>query len=215
MTVETGVLWRVGYHESPLDFAPPEMYAFNHRFDDVDKRFRTLYVASHPETCLREMLADFRPNVAAIQRFVERYGPEAADDIPSQPITAKWRQLNVLAPVALDVSGHIVDLTDVPTRHAIERAHADLLAAHDLSHLDLHEITTSRRPVTQTIAGALYDQGAAAVRFPSKLDGQDCIALFEGRGQLHLAGDILTFTDPAPTALLTVADEWALTIETV
>lgn len=213
MTVETGALWRVGYHETPLDFAPRELYAFNHRFDDAAKRFRTLYVARWPETCLREMLADFRPNTVAIQRFIERYGPHAAADIPSEPVTAKWRQLNVLAPVTLDLCGHIVDLTDPSSRYVIERAHVDLLAAHDLAHLDLHEITTSRRRVTQTVAGWLYDQGAAGVRFPSKLDGRECFALFEGRGFLRQAGPIQTLTDPAPAAFITVTTEWELAVE--
>jgi hypothetical protein len=73
-------LWRVGYHLDPLGFTPHELYGFNHRFDDIQRRFRTLYFAELPETCLREVLADFRPNLAARQRHIERYGPEAAED---------------------------------------------------------------------------------------------------------------------------------------
>jgi hypothetical protein len=72
-------LWRVGYHLDPLGFTPHELYGFNHRFDDIQRRFRTLYFAELPETCLREVLADFRPNLAA-QRHIERYEPEAAQD---------------------------------------------------------------------------------------------------------------------------------------
>jgi hypothetical protein len=121
------------------------------------------------ETCLREMLGDYRPNAGAVQRFIERYGPEAAADVPSEPVTAKWRQQNVLVPAVLGLNGHIVDLTDSPTRRVIEIAHADLLVEHQLAHVDLHEITTSRRVVTQIIAGYLYDRGAAAVKFASKV----------------------------------------------
>ena len=64
----------------------------------------------------------------------------------------------------LELDGPLVDLTDVPTRQEIERRHVELLVAHGLEHLDLHEITTKRRAVTQTIAADLYDRGAAAVR---------------------------------------------------
>ena len=40
-----------------------------------------------------------------------------------------------------------------------------MLLEHGLQHLDLHEITTSRSAVTQTIAADLYDRDAtAAVR---------------------------------------------------
>jgi hypothetical protein len=79
--------------------------------------------------------------------------------------------------------------------------------------LDLHEITAKRRAVTQTIAADLYDRGAAAVRFPSRLDGLACIALFEDRGEVHAAGDPIALTDPAPAPLITVTADWKLELE--
>jgi RES domain len=84
-----------------------------------------------------------------------------------------------------------------------------------MQHLDLHEITTARRVVTQTIARDLYDDGVAAIRFPSHLDGNPCIAVFEGRGELHLDGVILALTDPAPQQLVAVATAWHLTLAPV
>ncbi|MCV7029238.1 RES family NAD+ phosphorylase [Mycobacterium sherrisii] len=206
-------LWRVGYHASPLDFAPRHLYGFSHRFDDIEHRFRTLYLAESELTCLREVLADFRPNVAARQRHVERYGPAAAADFATAPVTAKWRQENVLVRAKLELEGPVVDLTKARTRHQIEQRHATLLVGHGLKHLDLHEITTRRRIVTQTIAGDLFDTGVAAVRFPSSLDGKPCVALFEGRGDAHPAGNVVTLTDPPPVSLLTVASEWHLDLE--
>jgi hypothetical protein len=82
-----------------------------------------------------------------------------------------------------------------------------------MRHLDLHEITTSRRVVTQTVAGAVYDDGAAAIRFPSCLDGNPCVAIFEGRGALELAGEIVPLIDPPPTALLKVVAPWRLDLQ--
>ena len=82
-------LWRVGYHADPLGFTPGELYEFSHRFDDIHRRFRTLYCAELPETCLREVLADFRPDLGAMRRHVERYGPEAAQDFTPTPVTAR------------------------------------------------------------------------------------------------------------------------------
>jgi hypothetical protein len=67
----------------------------------------------------------------------------------------------------------------------------DLLVEHGLKHLDLHEITTSRRVVTQTIAADLFDRGASAVRFPSRRDGGACVALFEGRGTVAATDDVI------------------------
>jgi hypothetical protein len=152
-TPEEGrTLWRIGYYADPLGFTSREMYQFSHRFDDIRRRFRTLYCAELPETCLREVLADFRPNLGAMRRHVERYGPEAAEDFTPAPVTARWRAQHVLVPVVVRLDGPLVDLTDVPTRQAIEERHVELLVEHDVEHLDLHEITTSRRAITQTIA---------------------------------------------------------------
>jgi RES domain len=208
-----GPLWRVGYHRAPVDFTPLDLYGFSHRFDDVDQRFRTLYVAEFEVTGLREVLADFRPNLAARQRHIERYGPEAADDFPVAPVTAKWRRENVLVQARLELDGPVVDLFDADTRQELEDRHAALLVEYGLEHLDLSEITTKRRKVTQTIAGDLYDRGAAAVQFPSRLDGKVCVVLFEGRGAVHQVGDVVALTDPPPDALLTVTDEWKLKMQ--
>ena len=175
-------LWCVGYHLDPLGFTPRELYGFNHRFDDIHRRFRTLYFADLPETCLREVLADFRPNLGARQRHIERYGPDAAQDFADMPVTAQWRVQHVLVAAVVRLDGPAIDLTDVAIRQEVEDRHVELLLDYGLRHLDLHEITTSRRPVTQTTAAELFDRGAAAIRFPSRLDGNACVALFEGRG---------------------------------
>jgi hypothetical protein len=92
------------------------LYGFSHRFDDIKRRFRTLYLAELDVTCLREVLADFRPNLAAHHRHIERYGPEAVSDFVTEPVTAKWRQENVLVPATLALDGPVVDLMDIGTR---------------------------------------------------------------------------------------------------
>jgi hypothetical protein len=104
-------------------------------------------------------------------------------------------------------------LTDLAQRRGIEESHSGLLLEHGMQHLDLHEITTGRRVVTQTIAGGLYDEGVAAIRFPSHLDGNPCVAVFEGRGELDHQGPIAALTDPAPETLLEVAAAWDLTLQ--
>ncbi|HKS90605.1 MAG TPA: hypothetical protein VJQ83_01655, partial [Tepidiformaceae bacterium] len=104
-------------------------------------------------------------------------------------------------------------LTDVSTRQKIEERHVELLVEHGLEHLDLLEITTSRRVITQTIAADLFDRGASTVRFPSRLDGNPCVALFEKRGTVIAAGDPVPLTDPPPEALTAVAETWGLVLD--
>jgi hypothetical protein len=54
--------------------------------------------------------------------------------------------------------------------------------------------------------------GAAAIRFPSRLDGNPCFAIFEDRGGLTQAGDAIALSDPAPSALVNVCAAWKLTM---
>ena len=207
------VYWRVGYHGDPLGFVPSEICEWSHRFDDLRRRFRTVYVAELAETCLREVLADFRPNLSAIRRFQQEMGTEAEHELAAQPITAAWRREHILASLRLRLDGPICDLTDVPQRQKVEERHVDLLLEHDMRHLDLHEITTSRRIVTQAVAAGIYDDGAAAIRFPSSLDGNPCVAVFEGRGEFDPIDEAVPLTDPPPTALLKVSVPWHLDLQ--
>jgi hypothetical protein len=72
-------------------FTPLALCWWAHRFDDPDHRFRSVYFAELPETALREVLADYRPNAAAVARYVDIFGPDAAGDVPGQSVTAAWR----------------------------------------------------------------------------------------------------------------------------
>ena len=204
-------LWRAGHYTDPLGFVPHERCSWGHRFDDVQREYRTLYCASTPETALREVLADLRPNAAVIAKHLKKYGAAAASSLPKAAITEKWRQDNVLVPCTMTYEGQLLDLTDMNDRRAIERRHAQLLAEHGMSNLDMHEITTRRRIVTQTIGTDAYDNlDVAAIRFASSRDGHACFALFEGRAELEAAGSPIALTDPPPEPLVTVATDWGL-----
>jgi hypothetical protein len=80
------------HHGDPLGFVPSEICEWSHRFDDLRHRFRTVYVAELAETCLREVLADFRPNLAATRRFQQEMGAGVEQELAARPITMAWRR---------------------------------------------------------------------------------------------------------------------------
>ena len=67
--------------------------------------------------------------------------------------------------------------------------------------------------ITQTIAADQFERGASAVCFPSRLDGNACVALFEGRGTASSAGHPIALTDPPPEPLTNVTAPWGLLLE--
>jgi hypothetical protein len=135
------------------------------------------YVAEIAETALREVLADLRPKAAAIRRYVERFGSDAADDVSAMPVTASWRQHHVLVEMHAVLDGPLIDLCDADVRYQVELEHAALLDAHGMDHLALSQITPDTRPLTNA-----------------------CVVLFEGRGGLAIVAEPVALTDPAPPA---------------
>lgn len=208
-----GELWRVGHRTEPLAYTPYELCSWNHRFDDRERRFRTVYCAEHPETSLREVLADFRPNLEARKAFADAFGADALKDLPAAAVTARWREEHLLISARMTLDGELADLTEPEVRAELEERHAALLLDHGLDHLDLHEITARRRVITQSIAADLFDRGVGAMRFPSRLDGLPALALFESRAELEQLGEQVELTDPAPEPLLVVSREWSLALD--
>jgi hypothetical protein len=87
-------------------------------------------------------------------------GEEALTELAREQITAAWRRRNVLVHARIYHSG-IVDLADPEVTAELETRHAALLAQHGMEHLDLHELTTRQRAVTQAIATDAYHRCCA------------------------------------------------------
>ena len=96
------------------------------------------------------------------------------------------------------LSGTLYSLDDVSLRRDLERKLVRLLLDQGIEHLDLDVVQGSRREVTQAIARALFEEGAAGVLYQSKYDNQVCTALFEGRARLISRGDALSLSEPLP-----------------
>lgn len=183
----------MGYFEAPLDFVPHDLCSWEHRFDDPRHEYRTLYCAEHKLTCLREVLADLRPNVTVRADFVQYqiaqgYGPQELYE-PARAVTMVWRRRHVMTQARLLHDGPLADIDDVELREQLERAHVNLLRAHGMAHLNVSEIRSRNGAVTQAISRDLYDQGAAGILFRSNLDDQQCLVVFEHAASLEDAGE--------------------------
>lgn len=204
-------VWRLGHQAAPCDYVPRPLCSWHNRFDDPKREFRSLYCAAQPVTCLREVLADLRPNAKALADFARFFGGLGRGGLTvAGVVSPEWRRANALveAEVALR-QGALVDLDDPATREALAQRHAALLHRYGMRYLNISEVRGRNRAVTQAIARSLFEAGEAGVRFRSNLDDQPFYALFEGRAQLVPAAAPITMTDHVPD-LSRVCGEYGL-----
>jgi hypothetical protein len=202
----------VGHISGPLNLPPRERCSWANRFDDSGRRFRTLYCSRERVTALRETLADFRPNTKALAEFRALAATSGDDpDFPPSRVPVGWRRMRLLAPAQVEyiAGGDLVDLNDPKVRTNLERTHAALLHRHGMEHLDISQIRSRDRDVTQALARALFDLGAAGVAYGSNLDDLPCYALFEDRASLIPDGDP-EILDPAHSEFMRICREFGL-----
>ena len=189
---------------------PRHLCGWQHRWDDPQREYRTLSCAESKLTCIREVLADLRPNAKAIAELKALFGEDTPAVEGVGEVAEEWRDAHLLCP-ALAVSDYeFCDLdARLELRNELEHERAGLLAEHDMDHLDITQVRSKDRIVTQTVSRALYARRYAGVRFGSNLDDQPCYALFEGRAELEPNGDALDLS-PALKPLQQVCEEFGL-----
>lgn len=208
------IWWRVGWHTGPCDFPPHEDLAWEGRFDDPRRhlepanRFRTLYLAHRRVTAFRETLQDLRADTRTRADFRDLFGSDADPAV----IPAAWRDDRRVGRTLLKLDDDaVVDLGHSRVRRELEERFASLLAAHGMRHLDIAQLRSQQRIVTQTIALELMTEGRAAILYRSNLDSEQCLAVFDAHVRPRRYGtDQLIEADDED--LVTVADEWGLDI---
>lgn len=199
-------VWRVGYFASPCEFTPHHLCGWNHRFDDPRREYRTIYAADKKETCLREVLADLRPDKKAVADFKRLFGEDAAIECAGR-VTWAWRQKHVLVEVELVVtSGRVADIESATVLEDLSRRLASQLKARGLKRLDAARLRSQDRGLTRAASRVLHDDGHAGIDFRSRLDQVPCHAVFEGRAHLRQRGRAQPLTDDLPELLSVCAD---------
>lgn len=206
-------VWRLGHKKAPCDFVPRRLCHWRQRFDDPQREYRTLYCAEKDSTCLYEVLADLRPNPKARAEFSEMF--DADEELAPKPSIHKWRKDHVLAQAKVMMkSDHIfIPVEEFKVRHQLEKLLADILKREKIEHLNIHELRSKNRHVTQAISRTVYEEWeSAGIEFRSRLDKCLCYALFEGRAYLQQIGKAISLDEDVPL-LAKVCDEYGLSLD--
>jgi RES domain-containing protein len=200
------VWWRVAYSRGPLKFPAKKTRRWTGRFDDPLRDYRTLYCAADRLTCFYEVLAPFRPDVAVHGERLAIQLPLPFVDVAIEqerrliPLSRSWRSKHVLVPVRIHLAQgtFLVDLGRVPVRERIFHDYRHLMSG--VRRLDRNVIAGEERELTQMLSRLVYEEGAAGILYPSKLDGL-CVALFEHRSRLVATGRRELLTEDIPEFL--------------
>lgn len=205
-------VWRVGFYLAPCDFTPRHLCGWNHRFDDPKREYRTIYAADEKKTCLREVLADLRPDKKALADFKNLFGDDPALASVGK-VTAIWRKKHVLTGARIEVeSGKMADIESGPMRTSLSRSLAKELAARGRKRFDAAAIRSQDRSLTRAASRLLYEDGCAGIDFRSRLDKVPCHALFESRARLEQRGAAIPLSGEV-SELSAVCAEYGLMLE--
>ncbi len=193
MSVNPGVVWRLGYRPKPWAWTPWQYVGdtgrFTGRWDDPLGSFRTVYAGRNLLACLLEVLAGFRPDPLLgedLAGIVE--DPEDAQVYPTQPpgtVPLSW--LTPRQSSTATLSGIFCAVTDKESLPTLRTVFLSTALRYGLADLDAGALRLSApRALTQHIAAWLYDlhDGGGdlidGVQFESRHgDGLTLWAIFE------------------------------------
>lgn len=162
---------------------------------------------------MREVLADLRPNVKVIAELRELFGDATPAVRDAGVVDREWREAHLLCPARAIGDGALCEVDgDLVLRRELEREHAVLLAEHGMDHLDVAQVRSRDRIVTQTIGRSIFRRGYLGVGFGSNVDDGRCVAIFEGRAELRADGVPLELTHQLPQ-LVQVCAELGLALD--
>ena len=75
-----------------------------------------------------------------------------------------------------------------------------------MAQLNISEVRSKNRPVTQAISRDLYERGAAGLLFRSNQDDKPCVVLLEGRARFVADGTAIALTDDVPELTLVCSE---------
>ncbi|MGO1543611.1 MAG: RES family NAD+ phosphorylase [Gulosibacter sp.] len=204
-------VWRIGYRPEPWEWADWRWAGgsgrFNGRWDAIDGGlYRTVYAGDSVRSCLIELLAHFRPDLALVSE-IDAIEVDESDEIlhptvePGFVDIDNWLALRAASSAHLD--GHFCDVTASETIAALwYRFHSTATSMYGLHDFDAAALKDARpRELTQSVSQYLWnmrtDEGidvCDGAEFRSR-HGDDLVlwAIFEREGDPQVSPKLSSF----------------------
>lgn len=170
-------LFRIGHLPDPLAWPPKEVHGAG-RFDDPLGEYRVLY-AGQRRTCFLETLAAFRPSVDALAALQAVRNTD--EPLPVTTVPAGWYRTRAVSRLRLLGGQRWLDVRAADTLEVLRGELAANLAEWRMTDLDLSDVMSRDRRLTQAISRWAYDEGFHGVVYSSRFGaGASLWAIFEG-----------------------------------
>lgn len=221
MSRTSEMIWRVDTTKHPPFTLPDWGRQGKGRFDCplTHDGYRVLYAAESPRAALFEVMQRYRMVLSSL-RFVQDSSPlgvQERDDLrerlwaPNGHIPLAWIDERRLCSTGIESVDPVLAISSAEATERLRYELADDLLALEVDDLDVSELTSLHRDVTQRISLWAWTNGYAGIRYPSRF-GTDllCGAYFEDR--FEITGDIDCQSIRNSEDLLYVADTLRLHI---
>ncbi|MEX2374733.1 MAG: RES family NAD+ phosphorylase [Dehalococcoidia bacterium] len=170
-------LYRIGHLPDPLAWPPEEVRGAG-RFDDPAAKYRVLY-AGQRRTCFLETLAWLRPSLETLAAMKAVRGTD--EPMPSWSVPPDWYQKRAVAALRLRPGQRWLDVRATETHEVLRAELASELTAWGLTDLDLGDVLSRNRQVTQRISRWAYAYDYHGIVYASRFNaGASLWAIFEG-----------------------------------
>lgn len=169
-------LYRIGHLPDPLAWPPEDVHGTG-RFDDPLGEFRVLY-AGQRRTCFQETLSVYRPSIEALAAL-QAVG-NTDEPLPAPAIPAGWYQTRAVSRLRLLPGQQWLDVRAKDTLEALRAELAAKLSEWGMADLDLSDVVSRDRRLTQAISRWAYAEGYHGVVYASRFgSGTSLWAIFE------------------------------------
>lgn len=206
------IVWRVTRKENSFKFTSKKYVSWNGRFDDPEEQYRVLYCAKKPETSFREAFQDLRPDFKALNDYVcemEKFGVSKEESLKEYPSKFSHKMLSNLILLRSEIISN-KKFYNIESYRNIVRMNHEYFECGFITTATLRGDYPKNREITQHLSKKIFLQDFAGITYKSKIDGNDCIALFEKRASLNGKNSFISFLSEGCREMQKVFKEYKL-----
>ncbi|HKU68857.1 MAG TPA: RES domain-containing protein [Candidatus Baltobacteraceae bacterium] len=144
------------------------LLTFGHRWDDPQRKFRSLYLGDSDTGAMVEVLQDLMPHPVTVQRARALVLEPGEEPPPVGSIDPQFFEDNYLCTLSAEANGHFIDVLNADIIKIMNDQHGALLHALHLPLITADTMNGYDTEVTQAVARTVYEGNYDGIMCMSK-----------------------------------------------